>query len=456
MKFDAIIIGSGQAGTPLAASLAKNGQKVAIIEKAKFGGTCVNTGCTPTKSYIASARRAFVSKNSSDHGVEISGDIKINLKQIKKRKEAIIEESRNGIEKMLEDNEHITVYRGKAKFKDPHHIEVGSETLSAEKIFLNTGARPRIPSVFEKIPYYTNEGMLELEEIPEHLLIVGGGYIGLEFAQMFRRFGSKVSIIDHGSRLMKQEDQDISEAIREILEKEGINIYFNAAVSKAEATAKTAELTLKIEGSEEKITGTHVLVATGRIPNTDNLGLEMAGVKLNEKGYVKVNEQLQTNVPHIWALGDCNGEGAFTHTSFDDFQIVNDHLFGDSKLKLSHRYTCYAAFTDPPLARVGMNEQIIKEKGIKAKIASIPMSKVSRAKEMGETQGMMKIYIEASTGNILGASFLGTGADEYIHSIIDAMYAGAPYTTIRDAVHIHPTVSELIPTMLQSPKDLEL
>ncbi|MDT0642231.1 mercuric reductase [Zunongwangia sp. F363] len=454
MKFDAIILGSGQAGNPLAASLAKNGQKVAIVEKGKFGGTCVNTGCTPTKSYIASARRAFVTKNSSNHGVEVQGDVSINLKQIKKRKEEIIGESRSGIEKMLEENEQISVYRGIANFRDNHSLEVNGEVISAEKIFINTGARSRIPSEFENIHYYTNEGMLELEEIPEHLIIVGGGYIGLEFAQMFRRFGSKVSILDHGSRLMKQEDEDISEAIKDILEKEDIKIYFNAKIE--EATANKTEVFINIKGSEEKISGSHLLVATGRIPNTDNLGLENTDVELDEKGYIKVNEQLQTSVRHIWALGDCNGEGAFTHTSFNDYQIVNDHLFGNSSRKLSDRFTCYAAYIDPPLARVGMNEKMIKEKGIKAEIASMPMNKISRAKEMGETEGILKIYIEAATKKILGASFLGTRADEYIHGIIDAMYAGTPYTTIRDAVHIHPTVSELIPSMLESPEKLEL
>ncbi|MDT0676563.1 mercuric reductase [Autumnicola musiva] len=456
MKFDAIVIGSGQAGNPLAASLAKNGKKVAIVEKGKFGGTCVNTGCTPTKSYIASARRAFVTKNSLNHGVEVQGDIKINLDQIKKRKDEIIGESRTGIEKMLNENEHITIYRGTAKFKDNHSLEVNGEMISAERIFINTGARPRIPKVFKDIAYLTHETMLELEEIPEHLIIVGGGYIGLEFAQMFSRFGSKVSIIDHGSRLMKQEDKDISEAIKKILEKEAIQIYFNAEVISAEASANKAEISIKTNGSEEKIEGTHLLVATGRIPNTHNLGIENTDIQLDEKGYIKVNEELQTSVPHIWALGDCNGEGAFTHTSFNDFQIVNDHLFGSKKRKLSDRFTCYAAYTDPPLARVGMNKAIIKEKGLKAKIASMPMSKVARAKEMGETDGIMKIYIEAETDKILGASFLGTGADEYIHAIIDAMYAGTPYTTIRNAVHIHPTVSELIPTMLESPEELEL
>ncbi|MDT0650672.1 FAD-containing oxidoreductase [Autumnicola edwardsiae] len=454
MKFDAIIIGTGQAGTPLAASLAKNGQKVAIIEKGDFGGTCVNTGCTPTKAYVASARRVFVTKNSQEHGVTIAGEIKVNLRAIKRRKDKLVEKSSEGIRKMLKDNEQIQVFKGEAKFKDDHTVTVNNETLQAEKIFINTGSRPNIPSPFKNLNYHTNETMLELEEIPEHLVIIGGGYVGLEFAQMFRRFGSKVSILDRGERLMKQEDEDISEAIFQILEDEDIQVYLNSENIAGAQSKKTIEFSFNVHGAEKKIEGSHLLLATGRVPNTANIGLENTGVHLDKKGYIKVNNELQTSVPHIYALGDCNGEGAFTHTSYNDFEIVDSNLLQHKKRSLSDRFPCYAAFIDPPLARVGMNEAEIKEKGIKAKLASRPMTKVARAQEMGETSGMMKIYIEADTDKILGATFLGTGADEVIHAIIDAMYAGTPYTTIRDAVHIHPTVSELIPTMLESPEDL--
>ncbi|MDT0687720.1 mercuric reductase [Autumnicola psychrophila] len=455
MKFDAIIIGTGQAGTPLAASLAENGQKVAIIEKGDFGGTCVNTGCTPTKAYVASARRAFVTKNSQEHGISLDGDVKINLRAIKRRKDKLVEKSSKGIEKMLNDNENIQVFRGEAKFKDGHSVVVNDEVLYGEKIFINTGSRPNIPAPYKNLNHYTNETMLELEEIPEHLVIIGGGYVGLEFAQMFSRFGSRVTVLDRGERLMQQEDEDISEAILQILKDEDIKVYLNSKDIKGTQAEKGIQFSFNLNGAEKRIDGTHLLLATGRVANTANIGFENTGVHLDKKGYIKVNEYLQTSVPHIFALGDCNGEGAFTHTSYNDFEIVESNLIQNKKRSLSQRYLCYAAFIDPPLARVGMNEAEIKEKGIKAKLASRPMTKVARAQEMGETSGMMKIYIEAETDKILGASFLGTGADEVIHSIIDAMYAETSYTTIRDAVHIHPTVSELIPTMLESPEDLE-
>lgn len=455
MKFDAIIIGTGQAGTPLASSLAENGQKVAIIEKGEFGGTCVNTGCTPTKAYVASARRAFITKNSQEHGITIDGEVKVNLRAIKRRKDQLVQKSSEGIEKMLEDNENIQVFRGEATFKDDHTVMVNNETLQAEKIFINTGARPNIPAPFKNLNYHTNETMLELEEIPEHLVVIGGGYVGLEFAQMFRRFGSKVTILDRGERLMEQEDKDVSEAILQILKDEDIQVHLNSEDIKGTPAEKSLKFSFNIHGTKQSIEGSHLLLATGRVPNTANIGLENTGVSTDKKGYIKVNELLQTSVSHIYALGDCNGEGAFTHTSYNDFEIVKSNLLQHKKRSLSERIPCYAAFIDPPLARVGMNEAEIKEKGIKAKLASRPMSKVARAQEMGETSGMMKIYIEAETDKILGASFLGTGADEVIHAVIDVMYAGAPYTTIRDAVHIHPTVSELIPTMLESPEDLE-
>ncbi|MDT0690824.1 FAD-containing oxidoreductase [Salegentibacter sp. F188] len=455
MKFDAIIIGTGQAGTPLAASLAENGQKVAIIEKGDFGGTCVNTGCTPTKAYVASARRAFITKNSQEHGVTIDGEVKVNLRAIKRRKDQLVQKSSEGIKKMLEDNKNIQVFRGEAKFKDDHTVTVDNNTLQGEKIYINTGSRPNIPAPYKNLNYYTNKTMLELEEIPEHLVVIGGGYVGLEFAQMFRRFGSKVSILDRGDRLMKQEDADVSEAILQILKDEDIQVYLNSEDIKGSQGQNSVNFSFNVNGAEKNINGSHLLLATGRVPNTANIGLENTSVDLDKKGYIKVNEELQTSVPHIYALGDCNGEGAFTHTSYNDFEIVESNLLQHKKRSLLERIPCYAAFIDPPLARVGMNEAEIKEKGIKAKLASRPMGKVARAQEMGETSGMMKIYIEAETDKILGATFLGTGADEVIHAVIDAMYAGTPYTTIRDAVHIHPTVSELIPTMLETPEDLE-
>lgn len=454
IKYDAIIIGTGQAGPPLAASLATNESKVLIIEKNELGGTCVNVGCTPTKAYVASARRAFIAKNSRDLGIEIDGEVKVNLKTIKDRKDKIIQDSRDGLNKMLTETEGITLLKGTAKFEDAHTIKVDGASYTANKIYINVGGSARIPEGFKEVDYLTNTSILELEEVPEHLIIVGGGYIGLEFGQMFRRFGSKVTILERGDQLLKREDTDIAEGISEIFRNEDIDIRLNAECISAKKTGKEIEVNINCKEGSPSLTGSHLLIAAGRMPNTNELGLELAGVKTDEKGYIKVNDALQTNVDHIWAMGDCNGQGAFTHTAYNDFQIVNSHLFQDKKRKLSDRFLCYAAFIDPPIARVGMNMKDIKEKGLKAKVATRPMSKIARAKEMGETQGLLKIFIEDKSEKILGATFLGTGADEYIHTIIDMMYADAPYTVIRDAVHIHPTVSELIPTMLENLKSL--
>ncbi len=456
MKFDAIIIGTGQAGPPLAVSMAKNGWKVAIIEKGDLGGTCVNVGCTPTKAYVASARRAFIAKNSTDLGIEVNGNIKVNLKNIKARKDNIIKESRVGLEKMLVENENITLIKGKAKFFSNHTVDVEGTKYEADKIYINVGGKPKIPEGFKNVNYLTNESILELEEIPEHLIIVGGGYIGLEFGQMFRRFGSKVTILDRGGQLLKKEDPEFGKAIEEIFTNEGIDVRLNSECISAKNIVGKIEVSVNCEKGKTTLLGSHLLLASGRIPNTGDLGLENTDVSLNERNYIKVNDELQTRALNIWALGDCNGEGAFTHTAYNDFQIVSSRLFEDKKRKLSNRFVCYAAFIDPPLARVGMNAEDIRKAGIKAKVAYRPMTKIARAKEMGETQGMLKIYIEEKTEKILGATFLGTGADEYIHTIIDQMYAGQPFTVIRDAVHIHPTVSELIPTMLENPKSIKM
>lgn len=453
-KFDAIIIGTGQAGPSLAASLAKNGYHTAIVEKGHLGGTCVNVGCTPTKAYVASARRAFAAGNSEEHGVILEGNLKIDLKRIKERKDKLIEDSRSGLEKMFSETKNITLIRGKATFLDEHTIKVNNTKYTAEKIYINVGGRPAIPKDFETVNYLTNESILELKEIPEHLVIVGGGYIGLEFGQMFKRFGSKVTILERGDQLLKKEDNDIAEDIAGILRDSGIEVKLNSNCITAENAENKIIVSYNCEDEVENIKASHLLLATGRIPNTDDLGLEDAGVKLDEKGFITVNDELQTNLAHIWALGDCNGEGAFTHTAYNDYQIVNSHLFEERKRYLSDRFTCYAAFIDPPLARVGLNEKDIKQTNIKAKVSILPMSKIARAKEKGETAGKLKIFIEAETGKILGATFLGTGADEYIHTVIDQMYAGATYEVIRDAIHIHPTVSELIPTMLENPKEL--
>ncbi|NJY61695.1 mercuric reductase [Salinimicrobium sp. CDJ15-81-2] len=453
-KFDAIVIGTGQAGPSLAASLAENGLKTAIFEKAELGGTCVNTGCTPTKAYVASARRAYVASNSEELGVTVEGKVKVNLKKIKERKDKLIADSHSGLEKMFSSNEKVSLIRGKATFVNNTTVEVNGEQFSAEKIYINVGGRPRIPEGFQKVNYLTNRSILELEEIPEHLIIVGGGYVGLEFGQMFRRFGSKVTILERGEHLMKREDDDIAEIIAQVLKDSGIEVLLKSQCISATEDDGEIKVSYHCEEGKKSISSPHVLVAAGRIPNTDDLGLENTDVVLDDHGFIKVNDELQTSAPNIWALGDCNGEGAFTHTAYNDFQIVNSHLFEDQKRYLSDRFTCYAAYIDPAVARVGLNEKEIKEKGIKAKVAMRPMKKIARAKEMGETTGLLKVFIEAETNKILGATFVGPGADEYIHTVIDQMYAGNSYEVMRDAVHIHPTISELIPTLLENPKDL--
>jgi pyruvate/2-oxoglutarate dehydrogenase complex dihydrolipoamide dehydrogenase (E3) component len=455
MKYDAIIIGTGQAGPPLAGKLAGNGYKTAIIEKDQYGGTCVNVGCTPTKAYVASARRAWVAKNSADLGISIEGNVTVDLGKIKSRKDDLVKESRNGLKDFLENRDNLTVYNGDASFTGPKTVEVDGEKLEAEQIFINVGTKPRIPEGFENVDYLTNASILELEEIPEHLIIVGGGYIGLEFGQMFKRFGSEVTIIDRNDMLLHNEDADIANAITDIIQKEGITVRLGAECISSKKKKGEIVVDLDCEEDENTVTGSHVLIAAGRIPATDALGLAEAGIKTNDQGYINVTEHLETNIKNVFALGDCNGEGAFTHTAYNDYQIMSSYLFDDGNRTLSDRYTCYAAFMDPPVARVGLNEKQVKEKGIKAKMATRPMSRIARAKEMGETQGLLKIIIEAETDKILGATFLGTGADEYIHAIIDMMYADTPYTIIRDAVHIHPTVSELIPTMLEELQPLE-
>lgn len=453
--FDAIIIGTGQAGPPLAMSLAKNGLKTAIIEKAALGGTCVNTGCTPTKAYVGSAKRAFMAKNSEALGVSIEGKVKIDLKTIKQRKDVLISDSHQGLEKALGENENIELIRGKAEFINNTTVRVNGKEITGKKIYINVGGRPRIPKDFESVNYLTNRSILDLEEIPENLVIVGGGYIGLEFAQIFSRFGSKVTIIEKGEHLLKKEDDDIAEVIADILKDSGITVLLDSDCISASQENDIIEVTYNCKEGAQKIKTQHLLIATGRVPNTDDLGLENTEVERDEKGYIKVNDELQTSVNHIWALGDCNGEGAFTHTAYNDFQIVNSHLFKKKKRYLKDRISCYAAYIDPALARVGLNEKEIKKKGIRAKKAVMSMSKIARAKEMGETKGVLKIFVETETEKFLGATFLGTGADEYIHTIIDQMYAGASYKIIKNAVHIHPTISELLPTMLENLEDVE-
>jgi len=450
-QFDAIIIGTGQAGPSLAARCAEEGLKTAIIERDKFGGTCVNTGCTPTKALVASARAAHMANRMDDFGVSIDGAITVDMEKVKARKDAIVEESTEGIERWLKSTENLTVYEGHARFEDEKVLSVGDKKLSANKIFINVGGRAFIPNGFEDVDYLTNSSIMELVEVPEHLIIVGGGYIGLEFGQMYSRFGSEVTIIEQGHRLLPKEDKDVSNAIQEILENEGINFRFGAECIGGSNDNGQVVVDVNCEEGPPQVTGSHLLLATGRRPNTDDLGLENTTIETDERGFIRVDDQLKTTADSIWALGDCNGEGAFTHTAYNDFEIVAANLFDDNNpRRLSDRIMCYGLYIDPALGRAGMTEAQARESDRNVLFGKRPMSRIARAKEKGETQGFMKILVDADSEEILGAAILGIESDEIIHSIIDIMYAEEPYTTIRNAVHIHPTVSELIPTMLEN------
>jgi pyruvate/2-oxoglutarate dehydrogenase complex dihydrolipoamide dehydrogenase (E3) component len=456
-KFDAIIIGAGQAGPFLADRLTTSGMSVAFVERTLFGGTCVNTGCTPTKALVASAYAAHLAKRAADFGVTV-GDVKIDMKAVKARKDAIVADSRDGLESWLKAMKNCTVYEGHARFESPDEISIGEEKITANKIFINVGARAFVPPMpgLGEIEYFTNSTLLDIDFVPKHLIIVGGSYIGLEFGQMFRRFGSEVTIIEMGERLISREDEDISAAIKEILENEGINIRLNAKC--ISFSKQGAEIIAHVDcdnAAPEVRGGTHVLLAVGRTPNTQDLGLEKAGVEIDRRGYITVNDNLETNVSGIFALGDCNGKGAFTHTAFNDAEIAAANLLDNDNRKVSDRIQTYALFTDPPLGRCGLTDAEIKKTGRKVLVGKRPMTRIKRAVEKGETQGFMKIAVDAETKEILGAAILGVGGDEVIHSILDVMYAKASYTVIKRAMHIHPTVSELIPTMLGELEPLE-
>jgi len=447
--YDAIIIGTGQAGPFLAHRLSTAGMKVAIIERKLFGGTCVNTGCIPTKAMVASAYAAHMAQRGAEYGVS-TGSVKVDMKQVKARKDAISGQSRMGVESWLKKMEKCTVYAGHARFESPREVSVGAERLMAERIFINVGGRAAVPPMagIEQVEYLTNSSMMNVDFLPEHLIVVGGSYIGLEFGQMFQRFGSKVTIIEMAERLIQREDEDISSAIKEILEGEGIQVRLNAKCVGFSKRGEEIIARVDCASGAPEVSGTHLLLAVGRRPNTDDLGLDKAGVELDERGYVVVDDQLRTRVPGIWALGDCNGKGAFTHTAFNDAEIVGANLLDNDPRRVSDRIAAYALYIDPPLGRAGLTETEVRKLGRSALIGTRPMTRVGRAIEKGETQGFMKILVDAQTRAILGAAILGTGGDEVIHSILDVMYAKAPYTVVQRAMHIHPTVSELVPTML--------
>ena len=454
--YDAIVIGTGQAGPYVTSRLASAGMKVAIIERNVFGGTCVNTGCIPTKTMVASAYAARMAARAAEYGVDV-GSVRVDMKRVKSRKDAVSKQSRTGLEDWLRNMQNCTVYQGHARFESAHEVSIGAERLHADKIFINVGGRALVPEMpgLREIDFLTNSSMMSVDFLPKHLIVVGGSYVGLEFGQMFRRFGAKVTIIEMGPRLVGREDEDVSDAIRDILAHEGVELRMNA---KCIGFAKRRdEIIVNVDCADgaPQVPSTHVLLAVGRRPNTDDLGLDTAGVAVDERGYVVVDDQLRTSVPGIWALGDCNGRGAFTHTSYNDGEIVIANLLENDPRRVSDRITAYALYVDPPLARVGMTEEEIRKSGRKALIGKRPMARVGRAVEKGETQGFMKIAVDAETSAILGAAILGTGGDEVIHSILDVMYAKAPWTVIRRAMHIHPTVSELVPTMLSDLRPMD-
>ncbi|HZC93253.1 MAG TPA: FAD-containing oxidoreductase [Mycobacterium sp.] len=456
-RFDAIVVGAGQAGPSLAGRLTAAGQTVAMVERKLIGGTCVNTGCIPTKTLVASAEAAHLARRGADYGVA-TGAVSVDMAKVKARKDAIMLSDRKGVEDWLDGMKGCTVIRGHARFEDPHTLRVGDEALHAERIFLNVGARALVPDIpgVNDVEFLTNVSILELDTLPEHLVIVGGSYIGLEFAQMYRRFGARVTVVERGPRLASREDEDVSDAIKTILENEGIDIIVDAAdirITKRDDGIEGFDLTPRAGAAP--IAGSHLLLAVGRRPNTDDLGLEHAGVDTNARGYITVDDQLKTSVDHIWAMGDCNGKGAFTHTSYNDFEIVAGNLLNDDPRRVSDRIMAYALYIDPPLGRAGMTVEQVRASGRPALVGQRPMTKVGRAVEKGETQGFMKVVVDAETQQILGAAILGVGGDEAIHCILDVMSAKAPYTTLSRTMHIHPTVCELIPTMLQEMSPLQ-
>jgi pyruvate/2-oxoglutarate dehydrogenase complex dihydrolipoamide dehydrogenase (E3) component len=447
--FDAIIIGTGQSGPALAHRFAAAGKRVAIVERKRFGGTCVNNGCIPTKTLIASARAAHVARRAAEFGVMIKGPVRVDMKAVKARKDAIVKVSNEGVEQGLREEPNISVYVGHARFVGRKQVAVNGELLEAAQIFINVGGRADVPPLpgIDTVPYLTNSSMMEVDFLPEHLVILGGSYVGLEFAQMYRRFGSKVTVIQRDARLIPREDEDVSQAIRDILEEEGIGVLTGADVTRVENRNGKVALRVALTDEVMEVVGSHLLVATGRRPNTDDLGLERAGVETDARGYIKVDDQLRTNMPGIWAIGDCNGRGAFTHTSYNDFEIIAANLFDGEERRVEDRIMTYALFIDPPLGRAGMTEEEVGRSGRKALVARMPMEDVGRAYERSETKGFMKIIVDAETGQLIGAALLGIEGDEIVQGLLDMMYAKAPYTVIRRAMHIHPTVYEMIPYM---------
>jgi pyruvate/2-oxoglutarate dehydrogenase complex dihydrolipoamide dehydrogenase (E3) component len=455
--FDSIVIGAGQAGPPLAGRLTAAGMKTAIIERHLFGGTCVNTGCMPTKTLVASAYAAHLARRSPDYGIAIGHAVEIDMKRVQARAESVSSNARSNIEAWLRGLDGLTVIEGQARLEGKDSVRVGERLLSAPRIFINVGGRANVPEMpgIGTVEHLTNTSILKLVEVPRHLVVVGGSYIGLEFAQMYRRFGAEVTIVEMAPRLVPREDEDVSDAIREILVDEGIAVRTSAACIGVKPHADGAAVDVDCTSGEPFVVGSHVLLAVGRRPNTDDLGLDKAGVATDARGYISVDDGLSTNVPGIWALGDCNGRGAFTHTSYNDYEIVAANLLDGENRRVSDRIPGYALYIDPPLGRVGLTQAEALRTGRRLLVSKRPMSRVGRAIEKGETKGFMKVVADAETKRILGAAILGTGGDEAIHGILDMMTAGAAYPILQWAVPIHPTVSELIPTLIGDLKPVE-
>jgi pyruvate/2-oxoglutarate dehydrogenase complex dihydrolipoamide dehydrogenase (E3) component len=455
--FDAIIIGAGQAGPSLAGKLTGAGMTVAFIERKLFGGTCVNTGCMPTKTLVASAYAAHLARRAADFGVVLEGAIRVDMRKVKARAETVSTNARTGLEKYLRGMNGCTVIEGHGRFESANTVRVGEELLTAPRIFINVGGRaivPDFPGIGE-VPFLTNTTMLAMDHLPEHLVVVGGSYIGLEFAQMYRRFGAQVTVIEKGPRLVAREDEDVSEAILEILIREGITVRTGAECISLAPHEKGVSVGVNCATGEPASIGSHVLLAVGRQPNTADLGLEKAGVATDVRGYITVDDSLVTSVPGIWAMGDCNGRGAFTHTAYNDFEIIAANLLQGERRRVSDRVPAYALYVDPPLGRAGMTEREARASGRPLLIGRRPMTRVGRAVEKDETQGFMKVIVDAETRRILGASILGTSGDEAIHGILDIMNADVPCDVLERAVPIHPTVSELIPTVLSELRPAE-
>ncbi len=456
MTYDAIIIGSGQAGNPLSHDLADQGWKVALIEQEHLGGTCINTGCTPTKTMVACAQVAHYARNAIRWGVQ-TGEVRVDLPFIVARKNRVVEQFRAGQQRHIDRRPNLHLHRGHARFIGPHRLRVGEEELESERIFINTGTRPDSPRIegLEQVGYLTNASLMELQELPEHLLVLGGGYIGMEFGQMFRRFGSRVTVVHRGDQILTREDPDVTMELQKTLEGEGIHFVMNAATTRVEKQGSQITLSVTTPRAPMTVSGSHLLVATGRKPNTGDLGLEAAGVEIDDRGFIKVNGRLETSVPGIWALGDVKGGPAFTHISYNDYQIVYANLIAGKELTIDHRLVPYSVFTDPQLGRVGMTEAEARATGRKLKIGKIPMSWVARAIERDETAGLMKLVVDAENDRMLGAAILSSEGGELIQILGALMRAGLPYTFMKGAVYIHPTLAEGFYALMEDVKPVD-